>query len=169
MNKTIFVYDSSIRRNQLRMTCPSVRYLGKVFIRNAKLVFKGHYTFGWPTLEKSKDSNDIVEGLLVQMTEADFKSMERVVGLNKNLVKKKVNVIQNGYAKPAITYLIENKNFRYEIPLKEQLSALCQGYEDCRFKIDKIWNALEICLNEYYENDQNFEITIQKNYFKKEE
>ena len=169
MNKTIFVYDSSIRKNQLKMTCPSVRYLGKVFLRNAKIVFKGNYTFGWPTLEKTDNTNDTVEGILVQVTEADFKSMERITGLNKNLVKKKVNVIQNGYVKPAITYLIGNKKFRYEMPLKEQFRALCQGYEDCKFPIEKLWHALEICLNEYYENNQGFEIMVKKNYFKKDE
>jgi cation transport regulator ChaC len=145
-----FIISGNMQKGRIKQICLTARSEGLASIENAKLVFKGEYTFGWPSIEKCKGSS--VNGVLYDIAESDFINIEKQEMFRKDIKKKRATIIKkDGKEVKAVIFVVESEKSRYEMPLKECILGMARGYYDYKIDIGVLEKALEENYKNYYD------------------
>lgn len=111
------------------------------YLSNAKLAFKGNYTFGELTIEKGADK---VNGILLDCDKGQEAYLKTLFKEYK-IVKTKVN--KSGKTVQCRTFM--SNNTRYEVPLLDFYESLANLYILKGFDMTVLEKAFYACLKEY--------------------
>lgn len=146
MKKYYLAYGSNLNLRQLKHRCPTAKVVGKTYIKDYRLVFKGKGNTGFLTIEPAEQS--IVPVGVFEITDFDEHNLDCYEGYPTFYNKEYFNVELNGQNINALIYIM-NPNFSYSLPSMDYLNTCIEGYQEFQFDKDVLSLAIETSFNNF--------------------
>jgi len=140
--KYYLAYGSNLNIDQMSLRCPYSIPLGKSYLKDYRLVFKGlERSRSYLTIEESEGS--IVPIGIYLITEEDEKQLDLYEGYPSSYEKTHLPIEFNNETITGLIYIMQ-PYFSYNIPSNGYLNTCLKGYQDFSFKEDYLLEALNI-------------------------
>lgn len=140
LKKYYLAYGSNLNLNQMRYRCPSAKPIGKINLKNYKLVYKGSADdYAYLTIEECEGY--YVPLGLFEISIFDIFSLDAYEGYPELYSKYYIPVKMNGKTKKALIYVM-NECFHYHLPSQQYIETCKEGYNDFRFNQSILDRAL---------------------------
>ena len=142
-----FIYDLHQDTNTYFQHLKSA-VVKKGYIKDARLIFSGNYTFGYPNIIKSNEG-EIVPGILVSFFDKKIeKEFIRLIMQTRKMKKVKCMVCINGKNEQAITFVLCDV-LREENPLIDLFTKMKEIYNENEFDLKVLKIALKRVIKPY--------------------
>lgn len=146
-----FAYGSNMNLGQMRERRVSYENSRRALLRDYKLGFtktSKRYNAGVADIVESRD--DVVEGVLYEVTEEGMATLDKFEGVNQNTYKRmKVMVqLEDGEKLEAITYKVVSAEEPFIPPSKEYMNKIIKGAEIHKLSSNYIQRLKAIPLKE---------------------
>ncbi len=146
-----FAYGSNMNLDQMRERRVSYENSRRALLRDYKLGFtktSKRYNAGVADIVESRD--DVVEGVLYEVTEEGMATLDKFEGVNQNTYKRmKVMVqLEDGEKLEAITYKVVSAEEPFIPPSKEYMNKIIKGAEIHKLSSNYIQRLKAIPLKE---------------------
>lgn len=146
-----FAYGSNMNLDQMRERRVSYENSRRALLRDYKLGFtktSKRYNAGVADVVESRD--DVVEGVLYEVTEEGMATLDKFEGVNQNTYKRmKVMVqLEDGEKLEAITYKVVSAEEPFIPPSKEYMNKIIKGAEIHKLSSNYIQKLKAIPLKE---------------------
>lgn len=129
--KYYLAYGSNLNLNQMSYRCPSARPIGKINLKDYRLVYKGRADdYAYLTIEKCEGA--IVPLGVFEVSYFDILSLDTYEGYPTFYSKCYIPIKIGDKTKKALIYVM-NKNFDYHLPRLEYIETCLEGYNDFGF------------------------------------
>lgn len=129
--KYYLAYGSNLNLNQMSYRCPSARPIGRIYLKDYRLVYKGRVDdYAYLTMEKCEGA--IVPLGLFEVSYFDIFSLDSYEGYPTFYSKSYVSIKIGDKTIKALIYIM-NKNFDYHLPRIEYIKTCIDGYKDFGF------------------------------------
>lgn len=143
--KYYLAYGSNLNLNQMSYRCPTARSIGRTFLKNYRLIYKGSADdYAYLTIEKFEGA--IVPLGVYEMSYVDILSLDYYEGYPTFYSKFYIPIKIGDKTKKAIIYIM-NKNFDYHLPSLDYLDTCLEGYRDFEFDSAILKEALKDSIN----------------------
>ena len=139
-DKYYIAYGSNLNVNQMRMRCPDAEIVGKGFINDYELLFKGSRTGSYLTIEKKKGGKVPIG--IWKVSENDELNLDRYEGYPTFYYKTLVNVKTDEKEITAFVYIM-HEDRECGVPSDYYVSVCKEGYEAFSFDKRYIINAIK--------------------------
>lgn len=144
-------YGSNLNLDNFLKRCPSAKILGKTFLQDMALVFKGDgEELAYLTLENNIGST-IPVGIF-EITYFDSLRLDKFEGYPILYSKKWISLDLNGRTINALTYVM-NPNFNYHLPSLNYFKSCLIGYDYFGFDRKFLIAAVKRTINYALHND----------------
>lgn len=140
MNKYYIAYGSNLNVNQMKRRCPESKIIGKGFINNYELLFKGSFTGAYLTIEKKKGGK--VPIAIWQVSKQDELNLDIYEGYPKFYYKKNFEIKNNDKKTKAFAYIMHEER-KINIPSEYYINTCIDGYKFFDFDIKFLKNAIK--------------------------
>ena len=140
-------YGSNLNKRQMSKRCPNATPLGKMYLPDYKLVFRGV-----ADIEESK--GDYVPVGLWSVTDYCIKALDRYEGVPR--LYNRVHIESIGF-----TYMMNSRDY-YSAPMQHYLDSIDKAYEDLGFgdtDLEKLWDLAQQNSSGFSDNDDS-DLTI---------
>lgn len=139
-------YGSNLNLGQMARRCPTAEIIGKTYLRNFRLMFRGKGT-AVATVERHKGGR--VPVLIWKLQPEDEYALDIYEGYPHLYHKETLRVTVNSRRAYAMIYIMNESLHPYDIPSRNYFDTIRRGYEDAglNFKIlrravlDSVWEA----------------------------
>lgn len=146
MKRYYLAYGSNLNIEQMRFRCPTARVIGKGFIPDYELLFKGSKTGAYLTIEERKGSQ--VPVAVWEVKPDDEKALDRYEGFPTFYYKKDLEITFKGIrsgqerTREAFVYIMHEER-PLGIPSRYYVETCAEGYERFKFDTDYLVEALK--------------------------
>lgn len=139
--RLMFSYGMNTNLAQMARRCPTAVSLGASVLPGFRFEFKQFATV-------EPDFNNNVDGVLWEIQPSDEASLDILEGYPVYYNKQMVEVLVNGEAVTAMTYLMYPEEQR-AFPSQSYIDLLSEGYTSHGLDLDQIYAAVERVYDEY--------------------
>lgn len=139
-------YGSNLNIGQMARRCPTAEIVGKTFLRNWRLMFRGKNT-AVATVEKHDGSQ--VPVLIWRLQPGDERSLDMYEGYPHLYRKELLRITVNRRRMSAMIYIMNVAHHPYDTPSQSYFETIRQGYESSGFDtgvlrqavLDSVWET----------------------------
>ena len=139
--KKYLAYGSNLNLEQMYYRCPKSRIVGTGVLKDYRLAFHGSPGNAHATVLPSKGG--IVPVLIWDVPSEDERRLDRYEGFPNYYYKQDLEVVMDNSRRKvtAMAYIMDDGRM-VNYPSELYVRTIAQGYEDCRFDIDILREAL---------------------------
>lgn len=139
--KYYLAYGSNLNIEQMRYRCPDAQVVGKAYLEDYQLLFKGSKTGSYLTVESCKGSK-VPLGIWL-ISDADERKLDRYEGYPTFYYKKTIKFRFNGRIEEGIIYIM-HENRKLGIPSVQYVDTCLVGYKNFGFNLKYLDKAYKI-------------------------
>jgi len=143
-------YGSNINTEQMETRCPKALLYGKGVIHGWRLAFHGNDGNAYATLEK--DASSDVPVVLYELSDEDFKIMDKYEGYPTSYTKRKIAVYVRKKKRFGVVYLM-NESRPVARPARRYVNTIRRGYERFNLSMKYLNEALRKNSEDFYNAD----------------
>ena len=146
MKRYYLAYGSNLNIEQMRFRCPTARVIGKGFIPDYELLFKGSKTGAYLTIEERPGSK--VPVAVWEVNPSDERALDRYEGFPTFYYKKDLKITFKGIrtgrerTREAFVYIMHEER-PLGIPSRYYVETCAEGYGRFEFDTDYLVEALK--------------------------
>lgn len=146
-NERLYIaYGSNLNLEQMARRCPTAEVVGKTYLHNFRLMFRGK---GTAVATVEKQDGDKVPVLVWRLQPSDEHNLDLYEGYPNLYRKEMVRISVNGKRMSAMVYIMNAAAHPYDTPSHSYFETIRQGYESAGFDtkilrrgvLDSVWEG----------------------------
>lgn len=133
-------YGSNLNLEQMARRCPTAELVGKTYLRNWRLRFRGEWGRAVATIERRKKCR--VPVLVWRLQPEDEQALDIYEGHPYLYRKETLRITMNGKRVYAFVYIMNESRHPYSKPSVGYLSIIREGYRDIGFDAESLRRAV---------------------------
>ena len=139
--KRLYVaYGSNLNIQQMRLRCPTAKFVGTGIVEDHELQFKGAANHSYATI--AENEGETVPVAVWELQPRDEKFLDRYEGYPSHYFKQDISVkMDNGEEVTGMVYIMDLKQ-KFGMPSAGYLMTVYDGYNDCKLDVEYLKNAV---------------------------
>lgn len=139
-NRYYIAYGSNLNLSQMKMRCPNAKVVGKGYLNDYELLFKGSKTGAYLTIEKKKGGKVPIG--IWKVSKNDELNLDRYEGYPIFYYKNFIDIKMKDKEITAFIYIMREDR-EYGVPSDYYVDVCCDGYDAFSFDKRYLINAVK--------------------------